>query len=294
LTAGFFSKVGGKTVNMNPNPSFTVVESLSRSKYGEPELGDDRLVITSNFVAVLDGATEASGARYNGLSSGQFVVKIGAQALESLAPDSHATIAVEKITQVVREALLEVKPDKNPNHTPCFAIVVFSAARREIWRVGDCQYLLDGEAYNPIIQVDQITSQLRSLIVRSHLAQGKTIEDLLKDDPSQNLLVPFYRLQTALRNHPEEPFGYAAIDGTRVPERYLEVIKIPEQVKSIVLASDGYPDLRATLTDSETVLTKILTQDPLCYSLYLGQRGLAPGRESFDDRTYVRLELHDY
>ncbi|MCP6758953.1 MAG: hypothetical protein NHB32_09345 [Fischerella sp. CENA71] len=279
---------------MNQKQAFTVVESFNRSKYGDPNLGDDRLIITSNFVAVLDGATDASGASYNGLSSGRFVAEIGAKALSSLAPDINATEAVEKITQAVKESLLQVKPDKNPNHTPCFAIVVFSAKRREIWRVGDCQYLLDGEGYNPTIQVDQITSQLRSLIVHSHIAQGKTIEDLLKDDPSQNLLVPVYKLQSVLRNHPEENFGYGAIDGTKVPERYLEIIKIPQQVKSIVLASDGYPDLRATLTDSETVLTKILTQDPLCYNLYLAQRGLAPGRESFDDRTYVRLELHDY
>ena len=58
--------------------------------------------------------------------------------------------------------------------------------------------------------------------------------------------------------------------------------------------SDGYLDLRASLVESEKVLTQILNQAPLCYSLYLRQRGLAPGRESFDDRTYVRLELHDY
>ncbi|MEH1930249.1 hypothetical protein [Nostoc sp.] len=279
---------------MNSKQAFTVIESFNRSKYGDPQQGDDFIVVNQNFVAVLDGATDISGARYNGISSGRFVAEIGAQFLENLSPDSNVIEAIEDITQAVKQSLLGVKPDKTPIYTPCFAMIIFSAARREIWRVGDCQYLLDGEGSNPTIQVDQITSQLRSLIVRSYLAQGKTIEDLLKDDPSPNFLAPFYRLQSALRNHPKEPFGYGAIDSTTVPKRYIEVIKVPEQVKSIVLASDGYPDLKATLTESETVLTKILTVDPLCYEHYLEQRGLAPNRESFDDRTYVRLTLHNY
>jgi hypothetical protein len=279
---------------MNSIQAFTVIESLNRSKYGDPQQGDDFIVINQNFVAVLDGATDVSGARYNGVSSGRFVAEIGAQFLENLAPDSNVTEAIEAITQFVRQSLLGVEPDKTPVYTPCFAMVIFSAARREIWRVGDCQYLLDGEGNNPTIQVDRITSQLRSLIVRSYLVQGKTIEDLLKEDPSPNFLAPFYSLQSALRNHPEEPFGYGAIDGTKVPERYIEVIKVPKQVKSVVLASDGYPDLKATLTESETVLTEILTLDPLCYKHYPQQRGLALNRESFDDRTYVRLTLHDY
>ncbi|BAY22004.1 hypothetical protein NIES2100_17670 [Calothrix sp. NIES-2100] len=278
---------------MNPNPSFTVVESLSRSKYGEPTQGDDRLVITQHFVAVLDGATDTSGASYNGLSPGSFVAEIGAQALESLAPNSNATEAIEQLTQAVKQSLEIVKSDKIPIFAPCFAIIIFSNARREIWRVGDCQYLLDGKGHNPLSKVDEVTTQLRSLIVHSYLAQGKTIAELLQNDPSQNFLISIYRLQAFLSNSPTEPFGYGVINGDQVPKKYIEVIKIPEQVKSVVLASDGYPDLRTTLTQSETILSEIIAKDPLFYDLYLGQRGLAPGRESFDDRTYVSLELHN-
>ncbi|OUL20805.1 hypothetical protein [Nostoc sp. 106C] len=278
---------------MNSNPSFTVVESLSRSKYGDPTQGDDRLVVNQDFVAVLDGATDSSGASYDGLSPGRFVAEIGAQALESLAPDSNATEAIEHLTQAVRKSLLKVKSDKTPIFAPCFAIILFSNTRREIWRVGDCQYLLDGKGHNPLSKVDEVTTQLRSLIVHSYLAQGKTITELLQNDPSQNFLVSIYSLQSALCNSPTEPFGYGVINGERVPEKYIEVVKIPEQVKSVILASDGYPDLRTTLKESETILREIIAKDPLFYDLYLGQRGLAPGRESFDDRTYVRLELHD-
>ncbi|BAY10093.1 protein phosphatase 2C domain-containing protein [Calothrix sp. NIES-2098] len=278
---------------MNPKPSFTVVESLSRSKYGDPKQGDDRLVINQHFVAVLDGATDASGASYDGLSPGRFVAEIGAQAIESLAPDSNATQAIEQLTQAVKEALLKVQSDQIPIFAPCFAIALFSNTRREIWRVGDCQYLLDGKGHNPNSKVDEVTTKLRSLIVHSYLAQGKTITDLIQNDPSQNFLVSIYKLQAALCNSSAEPFGYGVINGDRVPEKYIEVIKIPEQVKSVVLASDGYPDLRITLAESEEILSELIAKDPLFYDLYLGQRGLAPGRESFDDRTYVRLELHD-
>ncbi|MDZ7959579.1 MAG: hypothetical protein RMY34_17130 [Aulosira sp. DedQUE10] len=277
---------------MNPNPSFTVVESLNRSKYGDPTQGDDRLVINQHFVAVLDGATDTSGASFDGLSPGSFAAEIGAQVLKSLAPDSNAIEAIEQLTQAVRESLVRVKSDKIPTFAPCCAIIIFSNARREIWRVGDCQYLLDGKGHNPISKVDEVTTQLRSLIVHSYLAQGKTIAELLENDPSQSFLVSIYKLQTFLFNSPAEPFGYGVINGNQVPEKYIEVIKIPEQVKSVVLASDGYPDLRTTLAESETILSEIIAKDPLFYEIYLGQRGLAPGRESFDDRTYVRLELH--
>ncbi|BAY28243.1 hypothetical protein NIES2107_00670 [Nostoc carneum NIES-2107] len=276
---------------MNQNASFTVVESLSRSKYGDPSLGDDRLVVTKDFVAVLDGATDASGASYDRLSPGRFVAEIGAQALESLAAEASAIEAIEQLTQALKEALARVQSETVPIFAPCFAIILFSNARRELWRVGDCQYLLDGKGHNPFSKVDEVTTKLRSLMVHSYLAQGKTIDELLQNDPSQNFLVSIYRLQASLCNSPAEPFGYGVINGDKVPEKYIEVIQIPEEVKSVVLASDGYPDLRKTLTESEAILSEMIAKDPLFYDIYLGHRGLSPGRESFDDRTYVRLEL---
>ena len=57
----------------------------------------------------------------------------------------------------------------------------------------------------------------------------------------------------------------------------------------IVLASDGYPELFATLAQSEAHLQTVNAKDPLCFRENKGTKGIAPQNDSFDDRAYIRF-----
>lgn len=58
-----------------------------------------------------------------------------------------------------------------------------------------------------------------------------------------------------------------------------------------MLASDGYPILKATLQESEESLARHLADDPQNIKEYVATKGLVEGNLSFDDRAYVRLTI---
>ncbi len=66
---------------------------------------------------------------------------------------------------------------------------------------------------------------------------------------------------------------------------------IVEASHSVVLASDGYPILKATLQESEESLARHLADDPQNIKEYVATKGLVEGNLSFDDRAYVRLTI---
>lgn len=59
--------------------------------------------------------------------------------------------------------------------------------------------------------------------------------------------------------------------------------------EDVVLALDGYPELCRTLAESEEKLWKVNAEDPLCIGKNTGVKAVMDGRESFDDRVFVRL-----
>jgi glycerophosphoryl diester phosphodiesterase len=59
----------------------------------------------------------------------------------------------------------------------------------------------------------------------------------------------------------------------------------------IILASDGYPELFDTLEETERYLFQMLTKDPLCIHELRGTKGVRPGNQSFDDRSYISFRV---
>ncbi len=59
----------------------------------------------------------------------------------------------------------------------------------------------------------------------------------------------------------------------------------------IVLASDGYPFLEPTLDQSERALAELKASDPHFISRFPTTKGFEPGRDSFDDRAYLRFTV---
>ena len=84
---------------------------------------------------------------------------------------------------------------------------------------------------------------------------------------------------------------YAVINGMDIPENLVHVIPVAH-AREIILASDGYPILKRTLEESERELERIIMDDPLCIDIYKATKGVMKGYKSFDDRTFVRIDLY--
>ena len=107
------------------------------------------------------------------------------------------------------------------------------------------------------------------------------------------MILPFLQLQHVLENQPGD-YGHGVFNNTTVHEEILlQMSKCVDISTSseIVLATDGYPQLKPTFEESEALLARIIERDPLCCREFLATKGVASDAKTFDDRTYVRFRV---
>lgn len=265
-----------------------VIEQFCEGKMGNPDLCEDILVITPDFIAVIDGATDKSGLKPDGKATGRFTAEHVAAAIRALPADTDARSAIDAITKTVRDAL-DVwrnclgRPDMNA----AAGVTMYSRAKKEIWRVADGRFLMDGVLNAGDIPVDRVYEDLRTLILTHAIAGGATEAELLANDPSRPLLMPFLQKQYLLENR-DILYGYGTVNGTHIPDRYVEIFDA-SHARDIVITSDGYLTPAPTLAQSEKDLFAVLRDDPLLYKNVRSVKGWLQGQKSFDDRCYVRF-----
>lgn len=272
--------------------AYEVLESccIPKKSNETTQSGDDVLHLTPHFAAVIDGAGSWSG-RLDGLTPGRFAALAVAHALDSLAPTATLPEAAAQLSQALAQALAGAKLEGELLRPSTCVAAIYSAARREIWLVGDCQALVLGRHHQTNLPTDERATAFRQALLRALLLAGKTTAELQAADPSWHLLRPLFEAAPAYQNHPTDPLGYGAFDGQPIPEVHLQVIPVGQDVQEIVLASDGYPVLCPTLEASEAALWALAERDPLMIGDYAGCRAFPLSGGSFDDRTYLRLRL---
>jgi glycerophosphoryl diester phosphodiesterase len=155
-----------------------------------------------------------------------------------------------------------------------------------VWFVGDCLCLIDDVLYEYPKPEEEINAQKRSEYIQKLLEEGRaTVEGLRIKDIGRD------SIKNELRSCCErQNCDYAVINGMDIPENLIHVVPVAD-AKEVVLASDGYPVLKRTLAESERELERIINNDPLCIDQYKATKGVMQGYKSFDDRTYIRIEL---
>ena len=139
--------------------------------------------------------------------------------------------------------------------------------------------------------MDEVIANARALYLEGEIAQGKTIEELMKNDSGREFILPLLVRQQYFQNaRMDSLYNYSIIDGFELNTKDIKVVKVKN--KSIILASDGYPKLFNTLSDSEKYLEYILKNDPLCIKLHKSTKGLKENLNSFDDRAYIKIEKY--
>ncbi|MFS0725688.1 hypothetical protein [Paenibacillus sp. 1P07SE] len=273
-----------------------IMETKLASKTGDPDTCEDRYCLTEHYACVIDGATDVSGKRYGNRTSGQVIASALEEGVRALPPG----LGIEQLMKQLNERLIQTYQElgmydeiqEHPHSIPSASMALYSPQRHQVWMIGDCQCMLDGELYSNEKKVDSITAYTRSMLLESEVLRGKTIAELMESDPSRGVIRPLIQAQYVMQNTAQpSQYGYVAVTGFEFDLGQIKMVDVPAATRELVLASDGYPLLRPTLAESEAELQRILETDPLCFREYKLAKGLQAGNESFDDRTYVRLEL---
>lgn len=276
--------------------NFVVEEYFLKGKES-PLSNEDGIIITSDFAAVIDGATTKSDFEMNGKKTGRLAMELVLEAIRKFPKEIEAKEAIKRITDeihlfyVEHHLLDELKAQPGKRLTANG--VIYSYARNEVWQVGDCQCIIGNLYSSNEKEIDGIMANARSAFNEAVLANGTVaMEDLVEHDYGRDFIAPFLSRQAILQNNPNknQRYSFPVFDGFPVNMEQVNIFPVGE-VKEIILSSDGYPYLFSTLKESECYLMNILKNDPLCMRQYKSTKGIKKGNCFFDDRAYLKIRL---
>ena len=259
---------------------------------------EDGIVVTNDFIAVIDGSTSKATRQWSiRMSNGRYAMTIISRIIRRLPSDASCHQFCVAATKAIRDVYLPLWKltgrqataellASHPEERLCASAVVYSIRRREIWLVGDCQCLVGGELCENSKPYEQRLAEMRAVRVKELLAEGKTPNEILADDQARAAIIP-----EMLREMQQQNKSYAVIDGFPIPETRVPIIALDFRPWEIVLASDGYPFLCPTLEESEARLDEQRRNDPLNIGDFKATKGFTPGFNSFDDRSYIRFSV---
>lgn len=275
-----------------------VIESKIEGKKS-PESCEDGLVVTADFIAVIDGSTSKTPHHLSpDMKNGRYAMVLISEYIQhELKPESTVEDFCEGVTsyiynKVYRQQGIEEQMQAHPEERLTASAILYSKAKNEVWMVGDCQAIIDGKLYENNKPFEDIVARRRvELIRRGFTPQEarKTIEPLL----IQTMLEGQNKTYTVIDGFPIYQKGMKVVS-LNAPQKNVETDvadSLPLPTKEIVLASDGYPFLKPTLAESEEALAHLLAYDPQCTHEFIATKGIVEGNKSFDDRTYIRFQI---
>ena len=249
-------------------------------------MNEDGLVITDRYIAVIDGATSSGDmwGRPGGLAAKEIISRTVEEA-PSVEDGYEFILYLNHQLYKAQEGNPEAFA--NPGNRLMASVMVYHIEMRQLWSYGDCRYLVNGYEYGFDKTVDHMNAMLRSYVNQSEILAGRTEEELLLDDTGAKTVRPLIKKQPVFANK-DIPFGYPILDGGELCKNIF-LCHTLQQGDELVMATDGYPVLRPSLSESENYLVNILKEDPLCIRNFRSVKGCYPGNISYDDRTYIRI-----
>ena len=271
--------------------SVKIIESFIKGKKNNKELCEDGLVITENYISIIDGVTSKGNTLWQNMTSGVYVKKLLINAINNMSPNLNAEDSILYLNTLIKEEYEKSNMyeyvKEHPEERLQANLIVFNISKNEIWMWGDCQALINKKLYHKEKKIDKILSEARSLFVDLELKNGKTVKDIIKNDTGRKYILPLLK-QSIVYNNTIGKYGCNVLDGFEIMPKSVIKIKVKEN-DEIVLASDGYPVLKNSLKESEEKLLEILEKDPLLINIYKSTKVLQQGNISYDDRTYIKF-----
>ena len=248
---------------------------------------EDGIVVTPDFIAVIDGSTSKTDCRYsffksNGRYAMQLVERFIRKAPKNISCNEFCVGVTKKIRKQYKNSQIE-RLMGHPEERLTASAVIFSRVRREIWMIGDCQCIIGDTLYDNPKPYEQELAEKRAAIIKS---SPEPWDHFLDGDTARAAIIP-----RMLETMQEQNKSYSVIDGFPIDKQHVRVLTLDFQPWEIVLASDGYPFLCKTLEESEQRLAQQKREDPLNIGTFKATKAFARGNNSFDDRAFIRFKV---
>ena len=266
-----------------------------------PEACEDGMVVTDDFIAVIDGSTSKTPKHLNpDMKNGRYAMMLISEYIrEELKADASVDDFCQGVTayiynKVYEKLGVEERLKEHPEERLTASAILYSRTRNEVWMVGDCQAIIDGKLYENGKPYEQEIARKRVELIEQGLSPAearKQIEPLL----IEAMLSGQNQTYTVIDGFPIYREGVKVVALKMKPASSSIEVYFQEQTKPIsspnevVLASDGYPFLKPTLAASEAALAEQIANDPQNIHSFIATKGIVEGNKSFDDRTYIRF-----
>lgn len=275
-----------------------------------PEACEDGMVVTDDFIAVIDGSTSKTPKHLNpDMKNGRYAMMLISEYIrEELKADASVDDFCQGVTayiynKVYEKLGVEERLKEHPEECLTASAILYSRIRNEVWMVGDCQAIIDGKLYENGKPYEQEIARKRVELIEQGLSPAdarKQIEPLLikamLSGQNQTYTVidgfPIYRegvKVVSVSDSSSVQDSVPASDSVPCSDSASASDTIPSSSSEIVLASDGYPFLKPTLAASEAALAEQIANDPQNIHSFIATKGIVEGNKSFDDRTYIRF-----
>ena len=275
-----------------------------------PEACEDGMVVTDDFIAVIDGSTSKTPKHLNpDMKNGKYAMMLISEYIrEELKADASVDDFCQGVTayiynKVYEKLGVEERLKEHPEERLTASAILYSRTRNEVWMVGDCQAIIDGKLYENGKPYEQEIARKRVELIEQGLSPAearKQIEPLLikamLSGQNQTYTVidgfPIYRegvKVVSVSDSCSVQDTVPASDTVPCSDSVSASGTISVSSSEIVLASDGYPFLEPTLAASEAALAEQIANDPQNIHSFIATKGIVEGNKSFDDRTYIRF-----
>lgn len=286
-----------------------IIESSIIGKKSQ-EACEDGMVVTDDFIAVIDGSTSKTPKHLNpDMKNGRYAMMLISEYIqEELKADASVDEFCQGVTayiynKVYEKLGVEERLKEHPEERLTASAILYSRIRNEVWMVGDCQAIIAGKLYENGKPYEEKIARKRVELIEQGLSSAearKQIEPLL--------------IKAMLSGQNQT---YTVIDGFPIYREGVKVVSVSDSCSvqdpvpasdsvpcsgsvsasgtisvsssEIVLASDGYPFLKPTLAASEAALAEQIANDPQNIHSFIATKGIVEGNKSFDDRTYIRF-----
>ena len=281
-----------------------------------PEACEDGMVVTDDFIAVIDGSTSKTPKHLNpDMKNGRYAMMLISEYIrEELKADASVDDFCQGVTafiynKVYEKLGVEERLKEHPEERLTASAILYSRTRNEVWMVGDCQAIIDGKLYENGKPYEQEIARKRVELIEQGLSPAearKQIEPLLIEamlsGQNQTYTVidgfPIYREgvkvvsvsdSSSVQDSVSSSDSCSVQDPVSCSGSASASDTIPSSSSEIVLASDGYPFLKPSLAASEAALAEQIANDPQNIHSFIATKGIVEGNKSFDDRTYIRF-----
>lgn len=292
-----------------------IIESCIIGKKSQ-EVCEDGMVVTDDFIAVIDGSTSKTPKHLNpDMKNGRYAMMLISEYIrEELKADASVDDFCQGVTayiynKVYEKLGVEERLKEHPEERLTASAILYSRTRNEVWMVGDCQAIIDGKLYENGKPYEEKIARKRVELIEQGLSPAearKQIEPLLikamLSGQNQTYTVidgfPIYREgvkvvsvsdSSSVQGSVSSSDSCSVQDPVSCSGSASASDTIPSSSSEIVLASDGYPFLEPTLAASEAALAEQIANDPQNIHSFIATKGIVEGNKSFDDRTYIRF-----